>query len=275
LTLSDDFSYNEHMEPSEADDGTPATRQRQEIIAGLAKGLRILEAFTTETPQLSVTTAARAASLSPAAARRCLLTLEAQGYVSYDGKYFRPTARLARLASSYLLAAPLPQVAQPHLAAVRDAVGEATSLAVLDGRSVTFVARAEARTVFTTGIRVGSHMPAQASAAGRLFLAALPDAELDEFLRTCDYHRTAPGTLISAEQVRERVDRARRDGYTFTDEELQPGVRSIAVPVRDASGTILASMSVATLSNRHTVPVMEEEFLPVLRREADRLGSKL
>jgi IclR family transcriptional regulator, pca regulon regulatory protein len=277
LTVCDDSSYNEQVAvTSGADDaGTASARPRQEIVAGLAKGLRILEAFTADTPQLSVTTAAKAAAVSPAAARRCLLTLEAQGYVSYDGKYFRPTARLARLASSYLIAAPLPQVAQPHLAAVRDAVGEATSLAVLDGRAVTFVARAEARTVFTTGIRVGSHMPAQASAAGRLFLSALPEAELDDFLRTCEYSRTAPRTLVSAEQVRERVELARSAGYSFTDEELQPGVRSIAVPVRDASGTILASMSVATLSSRHTVPVMEEEFLPVLRREADRLGSKL
>jgi IclR family transcriptional regulator, pca regulon regulatory protein len=277
LTLIEKFSYNEQMaaDATPGGGGAATPRARQELISGLAKGLRILEAFTPDMPQLSITTAAKAASLSPAAARRCLLTLEAQGYVSFDGKYFRPTARLARLASSYLVATPLPQVAQPHLAAVRDAVGEATSLAVLDGRSVTFVARAEARTVFTTGIRVGSHMPAQASAAGRLFLAALSDAELSEFLEACEYDRTGPHTLVTAAQVRERVELARRAGYTFTDEELQRGVRSIAVPVTDASGTVRASMSVATLSSRHTVPVMEEEILPILRREADRLGAKL
>lgn len=277
LTDTDKSSYNEGMasadEVLEAD--VHATAPRQELIAGLAKGLRVLEAFSPDTPQLSITTAARAAGLSPAAARRCLLTLESLGYLSYDGKYFRPTARLARLASSYLVASPLPQVAQPHLTAVRDALDEPSSLAVLDGRSVTFVARAESRSMFTTGIRVGWHMPTHASASGRVFLSAMADDELDDYLRGCEYTRTGPRTLSSAEQVRARVEQARRSGYSFTDGELKPGVRSIAVPVRDPGGMIRASLSVATLSSRHTVPYMEREFLPVMLREAERLGAKL
>jgi IclR family pca regulon transcriptional regulator len=244
-------------------------------MAGLAKGLSVLEAFSPHTQQVTITTAAGAAGLSPAAARRCLLTLESLGYVSHDGKYFRPTARLARLASSYLSASPLPQLAQPHLAAVRDAVGESSSLGVLDGRSVTFVARAEAHKVITTGVRVGSHMPAHASAAGRVFLSAMTAAELDEYLEGCVYSQTGPRTLVSRELVRERVEQARRSGFSFTDEELQPGVRSIAVPVRDSAGVVHASLSVATLSSRHTLSYMEREFLPALLREADRLGAKL
>lgn len=248
---------------------------RRESVAGLAKGLAILEAFSLHTPQLTITTAAQAAGLSPASARRCLLTLESLGFVSYDGKYFRPTARLARLASSYLSASPLPQLAQPHLAAIRDETGEASSLAVLDGRSVTFVARAEAHKAFTTGVRVGSHMEAHASAAGRVFLSAMTEAELDEYLDGCEFHRTGPRTLITQEQVRERVTEARRLGYSFTDEELQPGVRSIAVPVRDGAGQVRASLSLATLSGRETIAHMEGTYLPVLWREAERLGAKL
>jgi IclR family pca regulon transcriptional regulator len=277
LTEAANISYNEDMAHMDSgfDVSPGATPPRQEVIAGLAKGLRVLEAFTVDTPQLSITTAAKAAALSPAAARRCLLTLESLGYLSFDGKYFRPTARLARLASSYIAVSPLTQIAQPHLTAVRDAVGESTSLAVLDGRSVTFIARAEAQKVFTTGIRVGSHMPAHASAAGRVFLSALPEAELDEHLEGCEYSRTGPRTLSSPEQVRERVKMARSAGYSFTDEELQRGVRSIAVPVRDAAGVVRAALSVATLSSSHTVPYMQREFLPVLRQEADRLGAKL
>lgn len=257
------------------DAGTDRQGPRQEVMAGLAKGLRVLEAFSPHTPQLTITTAAQAAGLSPAAARRCLLTLESLGYVSYDGKYFRPTARLARFASSYLSVSPLPQLSQPHLVAVRDAVGESSSLAVFEAGSVTFVARAEAQTVITTGVRVGSHMPAHASAAGRVFLSAMTDAELDEYLADCRFTRTGPRTLLTSDLVRERVAQARVRGFSFTDEELQPGVRSIAVPVRDSEGTTRASLSLATTSSEETVGHMEQAFLPVLRKEAGRLGAKL
>jgi IclR family pca regulon transcriptional regulator len=267
------FSYNEYVTSHEG--SAKVYSPRREVVAGLAKGLTILEAFNPHTPQLTITTAARAAGLSPAVARRCLLTLESLGYLSHDGKYFRPTARLARLASSYLSASPLPLLAQPHLASVRDAVGESSSLGVLDGRSVTFVARAEAREVITTGVRVGSHMPAHTSAAGRVFLSAMTEPELDEFLEGCEFTRTGPRTLLTPELVRERVQRARVSGFSFTDEELQPGVRSIAVPVRDSAGVTQATLSLATASNRETISHMEQAFLPVLRSEADRLGAKL
>ena len=251
------------------------TTPRQEVMGGLAKGLGIIEAFSPHAQQLTITTAAQAAGLSPAVARRCLLTLEGLGYLSYDGKYFRPTARLARLASSYLSASPLPQLAQPHLEAVRDDVGESSSLAVLDGQSVTFVARAEARQVFTTGVRVGSHMPAHTSAAGRIFLSAMTDEDLRAYLDGCEFARTGPNTLVSKHMVAERVALARATNYSYTDEELQPGVRSIAVPVRDHYGVIQATLSVATATSGKTISHLHDTVLPVLRREADRLGAKL
>jgi len=259
----------------ERPEGEEPPHPRQEFMGGLAKGLHILESFNPHTPQLTVATAAHAAGLSPAAARRCLRTLESLGYLSYDGKYYRPTARLARLASSYLSASPLPLLAQPHLAAVRDAIGESISLGILDGQSVTFVARAEARQVITTGVRIGSHMPAHASAAGRVFLSAMSDDVLQEYLEGCEYTRTGPNTLLTLDLVRDRVERARHDGFAFTDEELQPGVRSIAVPVRDATGIVRATLSVATTSSRETLPRMEQRYLPVLQTEADRLGAKI
>lgn len=249
-------------------------RSRKEFMAGLAKGLSVLEAFSSHTPQLSITEAAQATGLSPAAARRCLLTLQELGYLSHDGKRFRPTARTTRMASSYQMASPLPNLAQPHLASVRDGVGESASLGVLDGQSVTFVARAESPRVITAA-RVGSHTAAHNSAAGRVFLAALTTDELEQHLGHCTMTRTAPNTLLSAELIRSRVVLARNLGYAFTDEELEPGLRSIAVPVRDGLGAVLATIGVATLSSRHTMSHMERVFLPVLLREAEALGAKL
>lgn len=249
-----------------------APQPRAEVMAGLAKGLRVIESFTVKRPAMTITEAARASGLSAAVARRCLLTLEELGYLSHDGKYFRPTPRMARLGATVLEIFSLPSLAQPHLEAIRDEFGEATSLAVLDGSTVTFVARAETNQVVSSGVRVGVHMPAYNSATGRVLLSALPEAGLEELLRSLDL---PPGGALSAAEVRKRVDRARAEDQAFDDSELQPGVRSVAVPVLDQAGRMHAALSVATLREFITVEYMTERYVPVMRAEAARLGAKL
>jgi len=246
-----------------------------EGMAGLAKGLAIVEAFGPQRTRLSVTEAARATDISPATARRCLLTLEAAGYVSYDGKYFRPTPRMVRLGAAYLETSPLPLLAQPHVLAARDELAESVSLAVLEGDNSVFVARAEVARIVSTGARLGAQLPAHASATGRVLLAALPDAEVEELLARADLQRTTPNTLTSVEAIRERVQRARVDGIASTDEELALGMRSMAVPVRDARGRTVAAMSVAAFAARISLAEMQATFAPVLLRHATRLGKML
>lgn len=270
------FSYNERMDRTQnpAPVGTGAAA-RSEGMGGLAKGLSIIEAFGPATPQLTVSAAAASSSTTPAAARRCLLTLVELGYLSYDGKYFRPTPRMMRLAAAYSETAPLPVLARPRLMAVRDELDESASIAVLDGDRSLFVARAESARIVSAGVRVGASLPAHASATGRVLLAALTDEELDDHLRRAQPQRTTPHTLVTVADIRSRVHRARVEGVSYTDEELELGMRTMAVPVVDAAGRTQAAMSVSAFTARVSREEMEGRFLDVLRREAARLGKML
>jgi IclR family pca regulon transcriptional regulator len=244
-------------------------------MAGLAKGLAVVEAFGPTRRELTVTSAAAATGMSPATARRCLLTLAEAGYLSFDGKFFRPTPRMTRLGSAYLETAPLPLLAQPHVLAARDELEESVSLAVLEDESVVFVARAEVSRIVSTGVRLGSRLPAHASASGRVLLAALDDEEIDVHLRRCSFRKTTPRTLTSSEAVHARIEQARVEGVAFTDEEIELGMRTMAVPVHDARGVTHSAMSVSVFSARASLAEMTSTFLPALRRHADRLGRIL
>jgi IclR family pca regulon transcriptional regulator len=246
-----------------------------EAMGGLAKGLAIIESFTTYRQAMTVTEAAAATGSTPAAARRCLRTLEDLGYLLYDGKHYRPTPRLIRLGAAYSGTAPLPVLAQPRLEAVRDQVDESVSLAVLEGDSVVFIARADAPRILTTGVRVGSRLPALASSSGRVLMGTMPDSEIERRLREYQPMRTSPATLVSASAIRDRIERSRRDGFEITDEEIEVGVRAIAVPVVDSAGEVHGAMVVSVSSARVSREEMVVRLLPALQAEATRLGATL
>ncbi|MFW3168815.1 IclR family transcriptional regulator domain-containing protein [Geodermatophilus sp. CPCC 206100] len=257
-------------------DGVPGGRPRPaEGMGGLAKGLAIIEAFGPNRRELSISEAAQLTGTSPASARRCLLTLQALGYLSFDGKFFRPTPRMVRLGASYLETAPLALLARPILIAAREELGESISLAVLESDESVFVARADAERIVSAGVRLGARLPAHASATGRVLLAGLSDDEVDAVLARTDPVRTTPHTLTTVEEIRQRVRRARDEGVAYTDEELELGIRTMAVPVRDSSGRVQAAMSAAAFASRVTLDDMAAEFLPVLREHAARLGRML
>jgi IclR family pca regulon transcriptional regulator len=244
-------------------------------MAGLAKGLAVIEAFGKECSALTVSEAARATGVTRAAARRCLLTLTDLGYLTHDGKYFHPTPRMLRLGTAYLDTTPLPLLAQPHLASAREALGESISLAVLeDGWSV-FIARAEAERIVTTGVRLGARLPAWASATGRVLLAGLTDEALETYLSRCRPTPRTPRTLVDLAAIQHRVERARIEEVACTDEELELGMRSMAAPVKDSQGRTRAAISVSAFSARVTLEEMHEGFLPVLREHAAGLGRML
>ncbi|NMH90737.1 helix-turn-helix domain-containing protein [Pseudonocardia bannensis] len=244
-------------------------------MAGLAKGLAVIEAFGETSSQLTVAEAARLTDVTRAAARRCLLTLTELGYLTHDGKYFRPTPRMLRLGGAYLDTASLPALAQPHLVAARDALAESVSLAVWeDGWSV-FVARAEAERIVSTGVRVGARLPGHCSATGRVLLAELPDEAVAGFLTRSRPERRTAKTLVDPAEITRAVEAARADGFAMSDEELELGMRAMAVPVLDTRGRTVAAMSVSASSARVTVEEMRRDFLPVLLDQATRLGRML
>lgn len=244
-------------------------------MGGLAKGLAILEAFAPGQRQLRIADAAKATGTTRAAARRCLRTLAELGYVRQDGVSFYPTPRLVRLASSYLDADPLPALARPHLHAARDELGESVSIAVLDGGSSLFVARAEATHIVLASVRVGSQLPAYGSSTGRMLLAGLSDEEIDAYLESCQPAVRTPCSVVEKTQLRSLVLAARRDGYAFTDEELELSMRSVAVPVVDSRGCTHAALSSSAFSVRASLETMIDTFVPVLTKHARAIGRML
>jgi IclR family pca regulon transcriptional regulator len=247
----------------------------EEGMGGLAKGLAIAECFDREHHRLTVTEAATMTGQTPAAARRCMRTLEALGYLSHDGKFFRPTPRFVRLAVAYTDADPLPRLAMPLLDGLRDELGESASIAVLDGSEVLFVARAEAPHIVVTGQRVGGRMTASLSAAGRILMGALDDDEVRRLVESAGHGPSTGKALRGREAITAEVRAAAARGYSITDEEVEIGLRAIAVPVVDSTGALVAAMTMSAPSARAGVDRMTDAFLPGLRRAAAALGRML
>lgn len=246
-----------------------------EGMAGLAKGLAVLEAFGAHRSSLTITEAARLTGMSRATARRCLLTLTEIGYVAQEGNDFRPTPRLFRLAESYSEIDSLPRLARPHLAAARETLQESVSLAILEEGVSVFIARAEAERIVAAGVRVGARLPAGGSATGRVLLAALDDTQLDAYLASFEPVPRTPRTLTDKAELRAAIVAARIEEVAFTDEELELGMRSMAMPVKDPRGVTRAALSVSAFTARISKQGMVEEFLPVLREHAQAIGKML
>jgi IclR family transcriptional regulator, pca regulon regulatory protein len=251
-----------------AQPGRPA-----EGMGGLAKGLAIIEAFAESRTRLTVADAARAAGATRASARRCLLTLAELGYLEHDGKFFRPQPRLLRLGNAYSEARSLPQIAQPILAAARDELRESVSLAVLADFRVLFVARAEADRLVSSGISIGARTEAYCTATGRVLLAHLAEGQVRAYLGRTKLVALTPKTLTLRSDVLDAVRAAQRNGFAMNDEELELGLRAVAVPVIDARGGLVGAMSASASSARFTAPAMIAEVIPVLRCWAQRLGK--
>lgn len=240
---------------------------KADTLGGLARGLAVIEAFNPQRPRASIADIARATGLTRAAARRCLLTLQGLGYAEFDGKFFTLTPRVLRLGGAYLSSTALPDILQPELEAVREAVHESCSAAILDGPDVIYVARSAARRIMSVSLGVGSRLPAHCTSLGRALLSMLPEARLEAFLANLP-----PET---AEHTRAAVLAARAAGHALVNEELEPGLRSVAMPVRDMRGRCVAAINIGAHAGRATDDVVEEQFLPALRRAVARLAERI
>ena len=244
---------------------------RSEKMGGLVKGLAIIEMFGTGYGQLTIADAARGSATTRASARRCLITLTELGYVQYDGKFYRPNARLRRLGGLSVDTGDLGDYARPILDAVCEQLCESVSLAILDGRESLFIARAVASRVVSTGVRVGGRLPAYCSATGRLLLSTLDDDEIQVYLKGTALERRTSHTLTDPEEIFKQVIKIRVTEVSLSDEELELGMRSMAVPVRGRNKQIVAAMSLSTSSARVPVITMITDYLPALQAAAESL----
>lgn len=255
----------------------PATTANHstDFVQSLERGLAVIKAFDAEDRELTLSDVARKTGLTRAAARRFLHTLVALGYVRSDKRMFSLRPRVLELGYAYLSGLSLPEVAQPHLEELTAAVHESTSISVLDGGMVVYVARVAAKRIMAVGITVGTRFPAHATSMGRVLLAYAPKPWLDDYLANVDLQPSTRRTITSRERLAEVLAQVRREDYALVDQELEEGLRSIAVPLRDPRGTVIAAMNVSTHVSRSDITTVRAELLPPLRRTVEAIEADL
>lgn len=248
-----------------------------DFIAGLAKGLSVLESFDTERQRLNASLTAQRTGLTRAAARRHLLTLAHLGYLESDGQFFWLAPKVLRLSGSYLASARLPRTVQPTLQRLSQMTGLSCSAAVLDGNEMVIVARSStAQPVVSRmayGLHLGSRLPAHATSTGRVMLANLDDAALEQWLGQQPLPRLTAHTITSAQQLRSMLYVVRQHDYAFAREEHEIGVQALAVPVRNLQGTVVAALNAVGSPHTHTPEQLEREVLPLLQDAARELRA--
>ncbi|WKX14585.1 IclR family transcriptional regulator C-terminal domain-containing protein [Streptomyces sp. NL15-2K] len=253
----------------------PAEVRAPYFVRSFERGLAVIRAFDADHPALTLSEVARACDLTRAAARRFLLTLADLGYVQTDGRLFRLTPRVLELGYSYLSSVTLPEIAAPHLEQLVAQVRESSSLCVLDGDAVVYAARVPTSRIMTASITVGTRFPAHVTSVGRVILAHLPDDEIEARLARAELTPLTARTLVSADALRAELHRVRRQGYALVDQELEEGLRSVAAPVRDRDGEVVAGVNIAVHASRNSVESVRRDLLPHLLATVARIDADL
>ncbi len=239
--------------------------QSPDYVQSLARSLQVLRAFGHDLPSPSLSEIATHTGLSRAVVRRILLTLQHLGYVGLRGRSFFLTPRVLELGYSYLSSLDLTELAQQTMEKLAQQVGESCSMAVLDGNDIVYVLRVPVRRVMSIGLGVGARLPAFAASMGRVMLADLPDAELDAWMRGNSFQAYTPKTLRSARALKAELLAVRKQGYAVVSQELELGLCSIAIPIRDASGAVVAGLNVSLQYSEKAPGRALKEILPALR----------
>ena len=246
-----------------------------DFVQSLERGLAVIRAFDSEHREMPLSEVARLTGLTRAAARRFLLTLVSLGYMTLSDGRFALSPRVLELGYAYLSSLTLPEVAQPHMEALVAQVNESSSISVLDDTDVVYVARVPTRRIMSITLSVGTRLPAYATSMGRVLLAALPEPELDVRLDRSDIQPLSPHTVTDPAELRAIIDRTRKQGWAAVDQELEEGLRSLAVPIRDAAGEVVAALNVSVHASRGSMATLRREFLPLARTAADAVEEDL
>jgi IclR family transcriptional regulator, pca regulon regulatory protein len=254
---------------------TLADRKQTDVLGSFAKGLAVIEAFTAERSRLSITDAAQVAGFDRATARRCLLTLHELGYADFDGKYFTLTPRILRLGTSCLAAMPLPRIVQPLLDKLSSDISQSTSVSILDDWEIVYVARAAQQRLMSINLTAGSRLPAYCSSMGRVLLSALPEADVRSILQKRPLLKHTSKCLTDAEKILRQIARAKKDGFAIVDQEIEMGLRSIAVPLIDSRGRTVAALNVGVAAVHDDPAELRELYLEKLKRVQETLKPML
>ena len=235
-----------------------------DFVQSLQRGLAVIRAFDAVNPTLTLSDVARLTGLPRAAARRFVLTLVDLGYIRVDGRQFRLSPQVLELGRPYLSSLTLPEIALPHLRDATNELRESSSLAVLDGTDIVYVAHAPAKRILSISITIGTRDVAFATALGRVLLAGQDDEWLDHYLATVDMPPITPRTITTPKKLRAELTRIRRQGWALVDQELEDGLRAIAAPIHDEHGNVIAAANFAVHASRWSNNAIRDTLLPRL-----------
>lgn len=245
------------------------------FVQSVARAVRVIRSFTADHRRQSLAEVARQTGLDRAAARRILLTLVDLGYVKTDGAVFELTPRVLELGYAYMSGMALPEIAQPHLQALAQELNETAALAVLDGEEIVYLALVPSSRLATVKINVGTRFDAYTTSMGRVLLAGLPEAEVEQRLERWQLPRHTDRTVRDVPSLRAEVNKAREQGWSLVDAELEEGLRGAAVPVRDRSGRVVAAANVSVHAARTTPELVEHDYVPRILRTARLIEADL
>jgi IclR family transcriptional regulator, pca regulon regulatory protein len=246
------------------------------FMASLARGLAVIQAFSMEKRQQTISQLSIKTGLSRAAVRRCLYTLSRLGFAgSDDSRHFFLQPRILSLGHSYISSMPLAASAQPVMRHLSEILHESCSIATLDGIDVVYVARVNVTRIMSIDLVVGSRLPAFCTSMGRVLLANLSPAELESFFERVQFTSFTERTIVSAEKLRQALRLVLRNGYSLVDQELEVGLRSMAVPIRNPNGKVVAALNVGVHAQRLSVQELQNRFLPQLQAAAQELSMLL
>ncbi|SFA96691.1 transcriptional regulator, IclR family [Collimonas sp. OK607] len=248
---------------------------KRDLIAGLEKGLQVIEAFDQERSRLSIAEIAERTGLTRAAARRYLITLTHLGYMRHENKLFSLTPMVLRLGQSYLHSARLPRVVQPLLYRLAYALGEAASVGVLDHDQLVCVAAVSAGQLVSSTLQPGTRVPAYCTANGRMLLASLPPQQIEAFLARAQPEQITEYTIVNKERLALEIARAGVRGYALVDQELELGLCTIAVPLKNFRGEVVAAMNISVHAGRMPIDQMVERCLPAMIKIQVELNALL
>lgn len=246
-----------------------------QYVQSLARGLSVIRAFGPEHPRMTLSEIAEVTGLSRATARRLLLTLGELGYVRVDGRSFMLAPRVLELGFSYLSGLGLPEIIGPHIEMLSRQLNESASASVLDGGDIVYIARAASRRIMSVSITVGTRFPAHATSMGRVLLAALGDEDLEDYFVSIDRAALTDNTIVESGQLRAILAQVRDQGWALVDQELEPGLRSIAAPVRDREGEVVAAINVSTSTSTVGMECVIDQYLPALQVVAHEISGSL
>lgn len=233
----------------------------------------MINSFSKERPTQTLSEVSQLTGLTRATVRRVLLTLNELGYVRKSGRQFSLTPKVLDLGYSFLTSFPVLELAQAPMERLVEEVKESSSLAILDGSEIVYVARVPTTRIMTISLALGSRLPVYPTSMGRVLLAGRPDDEIDDYIARTRFEQLTPYTVTDKEKFRSIVLKIRAQGYALVDQELEEGVRSLAAPIISARGEVMAAMNVSCHATRAGMTRLREEFLPRLLATAAEVSA--